>query len=1341
MQLFSSSVRSRLVAIVLFAGVLPALLSFVSIAIFGAVPHQNTSLHECMEIVGSCIALIVALLLALRTRQESDSSHLLWVAAGLIAMGLIDGAHALRGLASHSYLRHASTLTGGALFALVWLRPSRFLVRRKEFLLLGITGFALAEALVLWHWEQLLPASADAAGDYSVLVKAINGLGGLGFIVAAGFFLRRYMRQQQPEESMFAWQAALFGTAALLFGFSHTWMADWWVWHGFRLLAYGAVLTVAYQVVSSLYQQTVSHAQQLERDIAERQRTAKLLQAETEASTRARQEWELTFNAVSDPVMLLDLEQRIVRANRATEQLLGLDAAKIAGRHCYELIHNAHCPPAGCPVQRMLETGVEERSDVEEPRFGKTFDVVATPLRNGSGALNGCVHVIRDVTERKQAEQALKASERQYRTLLNSLPQQIFVKDRNSRYVACNNAFAALLGIRTEEFAGKTDFDFFSAELAEKYRADDRRVMEGGRTEEIEEDYIREGQQMWVQTVKTPMRAASGEVTGVLGIFWDITEKKQAEISLQRVNRTLQAMNECADALMRATDETTMLQRVCDAAVSTGGYRMAWVGYAQHDASKTVRPMARAGVEEGYLEDANISWADVERGRGPTGTTIRTGKVSLCRDTMTDPDFAPWREAAIKRGYRSSIVLPLRSEKEIYGGLMIYAAEPRAFDTREQRLLEELANNVSYAIATLRARAERQKAQNDLVAERQRFGDVLDCLPAYVILLSPDYHVPFANKYFTERFGEAKGRRCYEYLFGRSEPCEICETYKVLKTNAPWQWKWSGPDGRHYDIHDFPFRDADGSTLILEMGIDITEREQAEAEVRKASLYTRSLLEASLDPLVTINRAGKITDVNQATEAATGMSREQLIGSDFSTYFTEPEQARGGYEQVFAEGFVHDYPLALRHISGRITDVLYNASLFKNEKGEVEGVFAAARDVTARNRAERALSESEDRYRSLVVATTQVVWTTSASGEVVGDMPMWRQFTGQSFEDIQGWGWIKSLHPEDRDRTAQIWSTAVANHILYETEYRMRRSDGEYRYVAVRGVPVLAKDGSIREWIGTCTDITERKQSEEEIRKLNDELEERVKQRTAELEAANKELEAFTYSVSHDLRAPLRHISGFSKILSEEFGSVLPAEAQNHLGRIQEGTRRMGALVDDLLNLARVGRQELRLQVTGLNSLVDEVIAGLKADYEGRRVEWKIGSLPFMECDAGLMRQVLQNLLSNALKFTRPRPVAIIEVGQVEQQGAPTIFVRDNGVGFSMKYADKLFGVFQRLHRAEDFEGTGVGLATVQRILHKHGANIWAESELDKGTTFYFTLAGARSEQLRTMATMAGGNS
>jgi PAS domain S-box-containing protein len=247
---------------------------------------------------------------------------------------------------------------------------------------------------------------------------------------------------------------------------------------------------------------------------------------------------------------------------------------------------------------------------------------------------------------------------------------------------------------------------------------------------------------------------------------------------------------------------------------------------------------------------------------------------------------------------------------------------------------------------------ERKIAHEMVKAERQRMNDVLETLPAYVCLLTTDYQMPFANRVFRESFGYCPDKKCYEFLFNRTEPCEICETYSVLKDNKQHHWEWTGPNEHDYDVFDFPFKDTDGSQLILEMGIDVTERKKAQESLRLASQYTRTIIETSLDPLVMISHEGKITDVNKATEIVTGLSRNDLINTDFSDYFGEPEKARNGYKKVLSEGFVRDYPLTIKHISGRKTDVLYNAVVYKNESGQAQGVFAAARDITERKSAE-----------------------------------------------------------------------------------------------------------------------------------------------------------------------------------------------------------------------------------------------------------------------------------------------------------------------------------------------------------------------------------------------------
>ena len=236
------------------------------------------------------------------------------------------------------------------------------------------------------------------------------------------------------------------------------------------------------------------------------------------------------------------------------------------------------------------------------------------------------------------------------------------------------------------------------------------------------------------------------------------------------------------------------------------------------------------------------------------------------------------------------------------------------------------------------------------------------------------------------------------------------------------------------------------------------------------------------------------------------------------------------------------------------------------------------------------------------------------------------------------------------------------------------------------------------------------------------ELENRVAERTAQLRAANKELEAFSYSVSHDLRAPLRHIDGFARILSAHLGPDVQPDARQSLERIRDATTHMGHLIDDLLKMAQIGRQEVMRRTVDLRALTNSVIQDLRMEYDGRLITFKIADLPHVECDPGLMKVVFTNLLSNAIKYTSRVDHAVIEVGEMTQDGVRVIFVRDNGAGFNEKYAHKLFGVFQRLHRADEFEGTGVGLATVQRILEKHGGRIWAEGKVDLGATFYFSI-------------------
>ena len=396
-------------------------------------------------------------------------------------------------------------------------------------------------------------------------------------------------------------------------------------------------------------------------------------------------------------------------------------------------------------------------------------------------------------------------------------------------------------------------------------------------------------------------------------------------------------------------------------------------------------------------------------------------------------------------------------------------------------------------------------------------------------------------------------------------------------------------------------------------------------------------------------------------------------------------------------------------------------------KGQVDGpvLSRAIRYAIERQRARLELRASERRWHAIVASALDAVITMDAAGVICDWNRRAEAVFGWPAAAVQGRLAADIIIPSRHHATyhralAQFLTTGAGPMLGERIELTALHVDGREFPVELTVTPIRLADAWL--FCAFLRDISQRRREELEIKRLNEVLEQRVTDRTAALAAANRELEAFTYSVSHDLRAPLRHVSSFVRIFADEFRDTLAPKAQHYLKRIEDGAQRMSHLVDDLLTLARVGKQDLQLRATPLAPIVERIVAALKADLVGREIEWRVGELPVVQCDAGLMGIVLTNLLSNAVKYTRPRERAVIEIGQTERDGEQVLFVRDNGVGFDMKYADKLFGVFQRLHRAEEFEGTGVGLATVQRIAHKHGWKIWAEAVVDQGATFFFTV-------------------
>jgi PAS domain S-box-containing protein len=374
-----------------------------------------------------------------------------------------------------------------------------------------------------------------------------------------------------------------------------------------------------------------------------------------------------------------------------------------------------------------------------------------------------------------------------------------------------------------------------------------------------------------------------------------------------------------------------------------------------------------------------------------------------------------------------------------------------------------------------------------------------------------------------------------------------------------------------------------------------------------------------------------------------------------------------------------------------------------------------------RKHAEAALHTSEERYRSLVELAPDALVVHSEGKIVFVNSAGVKLFGAARAKDLMGKAFLEFVHPDCR----KLAQTRMRR--LYEeekpvpfVEEKLVRLDDTTVDVEIAAAPLLFEGKRAAQVI--VHDITEHKRTAEEIRRLNVELEQRVVERTAELEAANKELEAFSYSVSHDLRAPLRHIEGFVEIFRATKGSVLDDEAKDYLHTIADSAKQMGKLIDDLLTFSRTSRVEMRKTKVRLNDLVQDVLRESERETQERKIEWILHPLPEVEGDVALLRQVMFNFICNALKYTRTRSQARIEIGSTETPAETTVFVRDNGVGFNMDYVHKLFGVFQRLHRSTEFEGTGVGLANVRRIILRHGGRTWAEGEVNRGATFYFCL-------------------
>ncbi len=562
---------------------------------------------------------------------------------------------------------------------------------------------------------------------------------------------------------------------------------------------------------------------------------------------------------------------------------------------------------------------------------------------------------------------------------------------------------------------------------------------------------------------------------------------------------------------------------------------------------------------------------------------------------------------------------------------------------------------------------------------------------------------------------------------------EHTNVFKIIKQvlekriHKHFENEFAFPDGT-LGWFDLSIQPVPEGVFILSM--DITERKLQEAKLLDSEFRFSKLFENGPFGMVIADKESRFKKANPAFSAIIGYSEEEILQLTFKD-ISYPNDLKKDITciQKLNNKEIAVYKTEKRYIrkDGQIIWASLTVSAIFDSEGQFLYNLGIIEDITRRKHVEEELRESEQKYRLLFEDNPHPMWVYDLETlnflEVNQAAIKKYGFSRDEFLNMN----LKDIRPASEMGKLMENVRQDSDELSFSGEWKHKNRTGDIFLVEIISHSIIYNNKKAR--LVLANDITKRLQAEEEIRQLNETLEQRVSERTTQLEMANKELEAFSYSVSHDLRAPLRHINGYVDLLNDRFQDNLPEKAGHYLGIITDAAKQMGLLIDDLLQFSRTGRQELRKAKTDMNVLVNEVLEDkIKPYIKNRKIIWSVQELPEVFGDYSLLKQVWVNLIDNAVKYTKYKESAEISIGYREEKDNFILFIRDNGVGFDMKYANKLFGVFQRLHSQSDFEGTGIGLANVQRIVQKHNGTIWAEAEPNKGATFFFNIPKHREE-------------
>jgi PAS domain S-box-containing protein len=1064
------------------------------------------------------------------------------------------------------------------------------------------------------------------------------------------------------------------------------------------------------------------------------QRSAALLSevAVRKRIEETRERLAAIVDSSDDAIISKTLDGTISAWNRGAEKVFGYRAAEAVGKPMLMLLPPERIEEEADILARIAQGhNVEHFETVRVCKDGKKIDVSVTisPIRDGEGRIVGASKVARDITERKRAEDALRDSEERLRLALEGGRLGSWQWKLESDELDGSPLSFALFGLPADT---KFNFAGFRATLHpdDRMLVDEsmRRCLAGEAEYDVEYRAIwPDGTERWIAARGQAYKNAGGEITHVRGVVSDVTDRRQAQ----------EALRESETNFGMLVDLVPQFVWICTNEGLNIYFNDRWLKYTG------------LTLEQSYGTGWNIPFHPEEKQKA----------------------WDAWNQATAT-GDTYTVESRLRAADGSYRWFLVQGQPLRAASGR-----------IVKWFGTCTDIHEMKRALEALQESEERFQVMANGIQQLAWMAEADGSIFWYNQRWYDYTGTTLGQTegwTWEEIHDPAVLPEVLRGWRnAIATGMPFDMEFPlrGADGsfRMFLTRVMPVRNAEGAVVRwLGTNTDISERKKAEEDLARLAVelgqqaedlarsredleeqssMLKLILESMGEGLIAADAEGHFLLWNDAANTLMGRGAADL----------PPEQWTPHYAVFLADGITacpaDRLPLvqALRgesvHVElmiqppepGAAKFIEVTARPLKDALGTLRGGVAVLHDITERKQSEAELTQQTSELalsRQALEAQKlmlQSVLNSMVEGLVAADEQGKFILWNAAADKIMGlgptnlpstdWGAHYGLFLPDTITPIPPGETPLERTLRGETgttEIFLRHAGLDAGlWLEATGSPLRDKDGVTRGGVLAFRDISRRKTDELEIRKLNEGLEERIVKRTAQLETANHELEAFSYSVSHDLRAPLRHIGGFSRILMNDFGSVMAPEAKDHLQHINDAVLRMGMLVDGLLSLAKLGRQSLRLRPTDLNVIVAETISVLQPECEGREVEWRVAPLPTLECDGVLMGQVFQNLLGNALKYSRGRTKAVIEVGSIQQAGKPAVvFVRDNGAGFNMQYAEKLFGVFQRMHTEAEFEGTGVGLATVQRIVQKHGGSVWAEAETDHGATFYFTLGG-----------------